>query len=199
MFDSCDNHDCGRSAAFNARPHEANVLQVDRRIGGLGVRIVELLDRIGLSSKRTLAHEQVFRSENPHIAGDHVAGVQIDDVPRDQIAQRHLLRLAIPKDIGGHVDHGFELGRGRVRAGFLHEAQRGAEHHHACHHGTGARVARGKRDRRESCQQNHQRIAEDDQQPHKPAAPAFLCNLVRAGGTRSRFGLRLRQALGSRV
>ena len=61
------------------------------------------------------------------------------------------------------------------------------------------RVTRGKGNRRESGQQNHQRVAEDDQEPHKPAAPSFLRNLVRAGGTRSRFGLLLRQALGSRV
>ena len=197
--DSRDDHNRGCCAAFNARPHEANVLQIDRRIGGLGVRIVELLDRIGLSGKRALAHEQVFRSENSHIAGDHVAGVQVDDVSGDQVAQRHLLRLAIPKDIGGHVDHGFELRRRRIRAGFLHKAQRRAEHHHACHHRPGARVTRGKGDRRESCQQNHQRVAKDDQEPYEPAAPAFPRNLVWADGARSRFSLRLCQTLGSRV
>ena len=49
------------------------------------------------------------------------------------------------------------------------------------------RVTRGKGDRRESCQQNHQRVAEDYQEPDKPAAPAFLRNLVRADGTRSRL------------
>jgi len=61
------------------------------------------------------------------------------------------------------------------------------------------RVTRGKGNRRESGQQNHQRVAKDYQEPHKPAAPAFLRNLVRAGGTRSGFGLRLRQAHRSRV
>jgi len=34
----------------------------------------------------------------------------------DQFAQRHLQRLAISKDSCGHVDHGFEFGRGRVSA-----------------------------------------------------------------------------------
>ena len=37
--------------------------------------------------------------------------------------ERNLFGLAVAHDSGGDADHGLELGRGRVRAGLLHEAQ----------------------------------------------------------------------------
>ena len=50
-----------------------------------------------------------------------------------------------------------------------------------------------------SCQQNHQRVAKDDQEPYEPAPPLFPRDLVWANGARSRVSLRLCQTLGSRV
>ena len=58
------------------------------------------------------------------------------------------LALAIPNDGGGHVDHGLELRRRRVRPGLLQEAEPDTEHHHGRHHGSGARVAGSEGNRR---------------------------------------------------
>ncbi len=98
---------------------------------------------------------------------------------------------AIPQNGGGDVDHGLELRRRRVRPGLLHEAERDAEHHHGRHHGSGARVAGGEGNRRQSRQQNHQRIADDFQQANEPALPALLRHLIRPSRARALFGLAL--------
>ena len=59
--DSRYDNDRGRCAALDARAHEAYVLELDRRIRGVGVGIVKLLDRERLAGQRTLAHEQILR------------------------------------------------------------------------------------------------------------------------------------------
>jgi hypothetical protein len=96
------------------------------------------------------------------------------------------------------MDHGFELRRSRIRLGFLYEAKCDAERHHGRHHGSGARVARSERNRRQRRQQDHQWVADDFQKAHGPALPALLSHLIRTRRAPALFGLRLRQATGSR-
>ena len=72
-INSRNDDDRGRCAALNAGTHEAYVLEFDRRTCGVWVGIVKLLDRERLSGQRTLAHEQILRGQNPHIAWDHVS------------------------------------------------------------------------------------------------------------------------------
>ncbi len=118
----------------------------------------------------------------------------MDDVPRHQIPQRYLAGLAIPNDGGGDVDHGLELGGRRVRAGLLPEAEHDAQQYHHGHHGSGARVAGGEGNRRESRQQDHQRIADDFQKADEPALRLFLRDFIRTRRGRPLFGFGLRQA-----
>ncbi len=149
-----------------------------------------------LTGEATLANEEVFGSEDSHVARNHVARRELDDVPGHQVAQRHFLRLAIPNDGGGHMDHGLELRRRRVCPGLLQEAQRDAEHHHGRHYGSGARVAGSEGNGRQSRQQNHQRITNDLQQTERPALAAFLRHLIRTCGAQPLFGLGLGQPSG---
>ena len=56
---------------------------------------MELLDGERLSGKASLADEEVFGREHPHVAGDHVTRGQLDNVSRHQVAERHFPRGAI--------------------------------------------------------------------------------------------------------
>ena len=141
-----------------------------------------------------MAYEEVFRRQQPHVAWDHVAGGQLDDVPGHQVPEWYLPRRAVPNDGGGHVDHGLELLCGGVRPGFLPEAEPHAQHHHTCHHGAGARVACKEGNRRQSRQQDHQRVADDFQKADGPALLPLLRDLIRTRRARPLFGLSLRQA-----
>ena len=114
-----------------------------------GFRLAEFLDRERLAGKTALAHEQVFQRQQPHIAGNHVAGGELDDVPRHKIAQRQFACRTVAKHCRGNVNHGLELLGGGVRPGFLKEAQSYAQAHHQCHHVTGARIAGNKGHRRQ--------------------------------------------------
>ena len=89
----------------------------------LSFRVVEFLDRQRLTGETALAHEEVFRGQQPYIARNHVACGQFDDVTRHQVAQWDLPCRAVPNNRGGHVDHGLELLRGGVRPRFLPETQ----------------------------------------------------------------------------
>ena len=118
----------------------------------------------------------------------------MDDVSGHQVAERYLPRLAVANDGSGDVDHGLELGGSGVRTGLLPEAESHAQNHHHGHHGAGARVSGGEGYRRQSRQQNHQRIADDFQKADGPTFRLFLRHLIRTRGARPIFGLVLRQA-----
>jgi hypothetical protein len=133
-----------------------------------GFGIVELLDRERLTGEAALAYEEVFRREQPHVARDHVAGGQLDDVPGHQVPERHLPRRAVPNHRGGHMDHGLELLRGGVRPGFLPEAESHAQRHHTRHHEPARASPVSERNCRQS-QQDHQRVADDFQKADGPA------------------------------
>ena len=145
--------------------------------------------RLAWLTKRSL------EESSAHVAGDHVAGGELDDVAGHQVAERDLSGRAIAHDGGGDVDHGLELGGGGVGAGFLQEAEADAEDHHHGHDGAGARVAGRRRKPPKGRQQNHQRVAGHFQQADEPALLAFLRDFVRARGARAFFSLGLRQAL----
>ena len=159
---------------------------------------MELFDRERLAGKAPLADEEVFGGEHPHVARDHVAGGQLDDVAGHQVPQRHLFRGAVPNDRGGHVDHGLELRRRRVRPGLLQEAERDAEHHHDRHHGSGARVAGGEGNRRRVASRITSGLrmifSRRMSQPCWRSCATSFGPAVR----RALFGLRLRQARRSR-
>jgi hypothetical protein len=106
---------------------------------------VDLLDRERFTGEAALADEEIFGCQQAHVAWDHVAGGQVDDVPRHQVPEWYLPRATVPNCGGGHVDHGLELLGGGVRPGFLSEAESHTQRHHTCHHGAGAQVACKKR------------------------------------------------------
>ena len=80
----------------------------------LSSRVVELLDRQRFAGQASLADEQILRRQHPHVARNHVAGGELDDVAGNQVAQRHFLRVAVADHGRRHVDHGLEL-RARPR------------------------------------------------------------------------------------
>ena len=129
---------------------------------------VGLLHRHGFAGQRGLDDEQVLRGNQPHVAGNHVAGGELHDVAGDELAERDFPGLAVAHDGGGDADHRLEFGRGGVRPRFLHEAQAQSQHHHQQHHRAGAEIAGGKRQDRQHRQQNHQRIAAGGKQPVQP-------------------------------
>ncbi len=144
------DHDCRGRSTFDACAHEANIFEFGRRTFLFRLRVVEFLDRERFASQAALTHESVFRGQQPHIARNHVAGGQLDDIPGHQVAQRNLASRAVPHNRGGHVNHGFEFLSGGIRAGFLPEAQAHTQCHHDGHYDPGTRVT-GKKG---NCRQN---------------------------------------------
>src|ERR1035438_10063 len=63
----------GRCSALNAGAHEACVLELNWGVCSVWVGIVELLYGERLPGQRPLAHEQILRGQNPHVARDHVS------------------------------------------------------------------------------------------------------------------------------
>ena len=113
---------------------------------------MEFLDRERLSREAALAHEEVFRRQQPHVAWNHIAGGQLDDVPGHQVPEWDLPRRAVPNDRS------------------------------ACKEGN----------RRQSRQQDHQRVADDFQKAEGPALLPLLCDLIRTRRARPFFGISLR-------
>ena len=81
-----------------------------------GSRDVGFLHRQGLAGQRGLDDEQVLGGNQPHIAGNHVAGGQFHHVAGHQLFERDFLRLAVAHDRGGDFDHRLEFGRRIVGA-----------------------------------------------------------------------------------
>ena len=157
--------------------------------------VVELLDRQRLTCETALANEDVFRGQQPHVARNHIAGRQPDDVARYQIPQWDLSRRAVPNHGRGHMDHGLQFLCGGVRSRFLPEAESHAQRYHTHHHRAGTRVARKKRNGRQARKQNYERIADDFQNADDPALLPFLRDLIRTSTARAFFGIRLGQAI----
>ncbi len=136
----------------------------------------------------------------PHVAGNHVAGGQFHHVAGHQFLERNFLRLPVAHHRGGDLDHRLELGRRVVGLGFLHEAQRNAQHHHGHHHpaadGVAGTFRRGKSQDGEDRQQNHQRVADGDPKPVQPLVLFFLRDLVGAEFLQPRRRRFLAQARG---
>ena len=77
-----------------------------------------------------------------HVAGNHVAGGELDDVARARAVARGSSRgLSVADDRGRDADHGLELGGGGIGPGLLHEAQGHAQDDHQQHHRAGPEVA----------------------------------------------------------
>ena len=157
---------------------------------------VGLLDRHGFARQRRLDDEQVFRRQEPDVAGDHVAGGELHDVAGDELLERDFFGLAVAHHGGGDADHRFELGGGRVRLGFLDEAERYSQDHHQQHHHAGPEIPGGERQRRQDGQQNHQRVAGGNIQALRPAFMLLAADLVGAVLLQPRGGFFLRQAGG---
>ena len=117
--------------------------------------VVELLDRERLTGEAALAHEEVFRRQQPHVAWNHIAGGQLDDVTGHQVPEWYFPRCAVPNDGSGHMDHGLQPLRSGVRTGFLPEAKSHTQRHHTRNHRTGVRVACEEGNCRQSRQQDH--------------------------------------------
>ena len=83
-----------RRAALDAGAQERDAGQLERR-GRRAVALLdlELLDREALAGERALDHEQILGLDDPHVAGDHVAGGELDHVAR------HELRTAISRGL----------------------------------------------------------------------------------------------------
>ena len=90
--------DDGRGrAALDARAEKRERRELERgggRTGGLG-RV--FLDGEALAGQRSLDHEQVLGLHDPHVARDHVARRELDDIAGDELRERSLARLAIAK------------------------------------------------------------------------------------------------------
>ena len=82
---------------------------------------VELLHRKRFAGQAGLDEEEVFAGDQAEVGGDHVAGGQFHDVAGDQVAERHLPRLAVADHGGRDADHGLELGGGVVGPRLLNE------------------------------------------------------------------------------
>ena len=144
------DHNRRRRAALYARPHEAGVHEFGGGAFFLDLGIVNLLHRERFTGEAALAYEEVFGSQQAHVAWDHVPGSQVDDVPRHQVPKRYLPRRAVPNHCSGDVDHSLELLGGGVRPGFLPEAKSHTQHHHAYHYKAGTRVAGKERNGRQN-------------------------------------------------
>ena len=97
--------------------------------------------------------------DDAHVAGDHVAGGELDDVAGHELRDRRSpARAPSRTHRRRHRDHGLELRGGAVGPGLLDELQPDAQGDHGQHHDARARVAGRERDRREHRQQDHQRV-----------------------------------------
>ena len=157
-----------------------------------GLRVVEFLDRKRLAGEASLTDEQIFGREHPHIARNHVAGGELDDVAGHQVAQRHLSALPSRTTVAVTWIMALSFAAAASARASCKKRSPDAQHDHHGHHGAGASVARGKGNCRESRQQNHQRIANDFQEagwaspaasparPHsdRPCAPALRPRLA---------------------
>ena len=190
-----DNHGRGRPA-LDAGAEEAHVRALDGGDARARVARVGLLDRHGFAGQRRLDEEQVFCRQEPHIAGDHVAGGEFDNVAGNELLERDFFGLAAPDHGSGDADHRFELGGCGVRLGFLDKAERYSQDHHQQHHRAGPEIPGGERERRQDDQQNHQRVAGRNIQALRPAFMLFAADLVGAILLHPRGGFFLSQSGG---
>jgi len=161
------HHQRGGRARDDIGAHEHQVGLIERARacrctgGGSWGALHELLDWHRLTGHRRLRNEQVAGAQHAAVGRDHVTGRQADDVARDQVAQRDLLRRglrgrggrclrgrrarAAADHRGGVADHRTQALGGAVRAALLHEADHGAQHHHGGdhHRGLGVRTQIG--------------------------------------------------------
>jgi hypothetical protein len=100
-----DDDGLGRSG-LHTRAQEAQVRPLEWGLIGHTGQRVPFLHRQRLAGEARLADEEVLGAEEAHIRGDHVPGGEQDDVPRDDLAQRHLARLAVAQRRRRHADQG---------------------------------------------------------------------------------------------
>ena len=187
------HHDRARRPAFDARAQKAEVAQLQRLAAILLLGGIEFLHRQRLARQTRLDNEQVFAAHQPHVRRDHVAGRQLDHIPRHQLLQRDFLRLTVASDRGRDADHRLQLRRRRVRARLLHKPQPHAQHHHQHHHGPAGHIPRGIREGRQHCQQDYQRIAHRHPQAPQPPVPLLARHFVHTVCGQSLFRVRLGQ------
>src|SRR6185437_10605841 len=108
--------DAGGKAADHARAHEADIGERER-ITWAFLPLGPFLDRHGLTCQRRLIHKDIARGNQPHVAGDQVAGGQAHDIPRHELVERDFKKLlrarrgrmflpATASDARARPDHG---------------------------------------------------------------------------------------------
>ena len=177
------NHPRG-GTAFHARAEKTQVGVLD----GLDVRArigrITFFNRERFAGERGLNDEEILGGDQPHVAGNHVAGGKFHHIAGHQLFERNFPGLAAAHHRGRDLDHRLELGGRVIGLGFLNEPQRNAEHHHGDHHPAADRIAAafggGERDNGEHGQQHHQGIADRQPKPVEPVMLLLLAHLVRA-------------------
>ena len=192
----------GRTA-LDARAEKTQVCVLDALDGGTRIAHVGFFHGQRFAGKRGLDDEQIFRRDQAHVTGNHVAGGKFHDVAGHEIFERNFLRLAIAQRGGGDLDHRLEFRGGGVGLGFLHEPQQQAEQHHQHHQGAADVIAgfirRRERDDGQQRKQNHQRVERRDPQPPEPGMFFFLRDFVGAVLQQTSFDLRFGKASGGGV
>ena len=98
--------------------HERHVDAVAE--GGVGGDRVHLLGRRdALAGERGLVDLEGRRGEDPRVRGDEVAGLDVDDVARDELVHRELDEIAVPADLDLDDHHPLEGRRARLRLALL--------------------------------------------------------------------------------
>ena len=93
---------------------------------------VDLLGhRHALAGQRRLVDLERRRGHDPTVGRDEVAGLDVDDVARDQVLHRELDEDAVAADLRLDDHHLLERGDARVGLAFLAEAHRGVEERQA--------------------------------------------------------------------
>ena len=176
--------DAGGRAAFHARAEKTSVRVFDALDVGARVARVGFFHGQGFAGQRGLDDEQIFRGNQAHVAGNHVASGEFHHVAGHEVAQRNFLRLTVAQRGRGDFNHRLEFRGGGVGLGFLDETQGQSEHNHREHHGAADVIAgfirRRECDDGEQRKQNDQWVERGDIKPVKPTVMFFFGDLVRA-------------------
>ena len=113
-------------AAGDLGVHERHVDAVAE--GGVGGDRVDLLGRRdALAGERRLVDLEGRRGQDPRVGRDEVAGLDVDDVARDELLHRDLGELAVAADLGLDDHHALERRRARLRLALLVHGHPGVE------------------------------------------------------------------------
>ncbi len=116
---------------------------------GARVRRVGLFHRQRFAGERGLDDEQVLRRNQPHIAGNHVAGGELDDVAGHEL--RSGISFGCPSRTTVAVTLIIALSLAAALSALVSWTNRrdDSQNHHQQHHRAGAQIAGGEGDRRQ--------------------------------------------------